>query len=278
MPDRQSQKISVVMLTYNDMGQMGRSLERFLSLVEDELFCELLILDNGSSDGTDEYLKSLTSSKVRVILSPVNLGVAKGRQTLFAAAEGDLIASLDSDVVVNGPGWFLRAKEALANNPKIGICGYSGYLARLGEGRLFLRPWNHDGRVDCVSGCCQFFPKTLLETVGLSEEFSPFWCEDTDFCFQALHNGYQVWQVSGRGELEHTYHSITSRSGDPRKERHEALLASKWRGRVSLLGASRRARAVLMVEVASKKAFDGLSSAVDACKARLTRALTASQG
>jgi len=274
MLDQHLQQVSIVMLTHNDMGGIAHTLERFLPLVDHELFCEMLILDNGSSDGTGEYLQSIKSwPKLRAILSDVNLGVAKGRQALFAAAKGDLIASLDSDVSVNGIGWFLRAKEALNKNPRIGICGCSGYLARLGVNSLFLRPWNYDSRVDCVSGFCQFFPKKLLETVRISEEFSPFWCEDTDFCFQAIQNGYQVRHISGNGELDHTYHSITSRCGDPRKHKHEALLAHKWKDRISLIGASRLARSLLVAEVATKKAFGGLLSAVRACIARLTRAL-----
>jgi GT2 family glycosyltransferase len=263
MPNHYLQTISIVMLTHNDMGGIARTLERFLPLVEDDLFCEMLILDNGSTDGTSEYLQSVTSSsKVRVILSAVNLGVAKGRQALFAAAKGDLIASLDSDVSVNGTGWFLRAKEALHKSPRIGICGCSGYLARLGANSLFLRPWNYDSRVDCVSGFCQFFPKKLLETVQLSDDFSPFWCEDTDFCFQAIQNGYQVRHISGNGELDHTYHSITSRRDDPRKQRHEALLARKWKDRIPLMGASWLARIALLAEVAAKKAFRALFSGI----------------
>jgi GT2 family glycosyltransferase len=265
MPDQALQQISIVMLTHNDMGVIARTLERFLPLVEGELFCEMLILDNGSSDGTSEYLQSVkSSSKVRVIPSAVNLGVAKGRQALFAAAKGDLIASLDSDVSVNGAGWFLRAKEALNKNPRIGICGCSGYLVRLGVNGLFLRPWNYDSRVDCVSGFCQFFPKKLLETVKISDEFSPFWCEDTDFCFQAIQNGYEIRHISGNCELDHTYHSIVSRRDDPRKQRHEALLAHKWKDRIPLIGASWLARGGLIAEVAIKRAFGWLFSGVHA--------------
>ena len=70
MPDQALQQISIVMLTHNDMGVIARTLERFLPLVEGELFCEMLILDNGSSDGTSEYLQSVkSSSKVRVIIA-----------------------------------------------------------------------------------------------------------------------------------------------------------------------------------------------------------------
>jgi GT2 family glycosyltransferase len=275
MLDQRLQQVTIVMLTYNDMAGIAHRLERLLSLVEDDLFCELIILDNGSSDGTGEYLQSVQSSsksspKFKVILSDTNLGVAKGRHVLFAAAKGDFIASLDSDVVINGTGWFLRAKEAFSRNARTGVCGCSGYLAKLGGDRLFLTPWNYGTRVDCVSGFCQFFPKKMLETVAISEEFSPFWCEDTDFCFQAIQSGYQVRQISGNGELEHTYNSITSRCGDPRKQRHEAILALKWKDRIPLIGASRLARSVLFAEVATKNLFVGLFSAFHACIARVT--------
>jgi GT2 family glycosyltransferase len=235
--------ISVVMLTHNDLGRTRRCLGTILAVLPDALFVELLILDNASTDGTREYVLSLAGTgKVRVLTSPGNLGVAAGRQRLFSEARGAIIASLDSDVEIRGPGFFLRARALLAADPAVGICGASGYLVRFSEGRLGLVPWEREGRVDCVSGFCQVFPRHLLQHIRLDEDFSPFWCEDTDFCFQAKTLGWHIHRLDPEPYLTHTYRSIDSRPRDPLKAEHEALLVRKWAGRVPLIGASRSQR------------------------------------
>lgn len=233
-------KISIVVLTHNDINNVNDSISKILSILDDELFEELIILDNASSDGTRKFLDSIQyTKKLRLIFSDSNLGVAGGRFRLFKEAKGDIIASLDSDVQVNGKDYFKRAKELLYANDTIAICGASGYLAHISNGDLNLRPSNKNQNVDCVSGFCHIFRRKLLNEIQISQEFFPFWCEDTDFCFQAIEKGYKIRQLNGGPGLIHTYKSIATRSNDPLKIKHERLLARKWNGRIRLKGSFR---------------------------------------
>lgn len=234
---RGTKTISIAMLTYNDMSHIKISISRILDVLKDDLFEELLILDNGSSDGTREILESLENiDKIRVIFSCTNLGVAGGRRRLFHEAKGDIIASLDSDVEICGAGYFKRAQRLLTKNWRIAICGASGYRVNIKNSNLYLKPCIKNQRVDCVSGFCQIFRREILNEIQVSEEFSPFWCEDTDFCFQALEKGYSIRRLDGSSDLIHTYKSIVKRKNDPLKTKHEQLLAWKWEGRIKLLG------------------------------------------
>jgi glycosyltransferase involved in cell wall biosynthesis len=58
---------------------------------------ELLIVDDGSTDGTADYLKKLTDPRIRAIGGPENRGVGSARNLGIAEAKGELIAFQDSD-------------------------------------------------------------------------------------------------------------------------------------------------------------------------------------
>jgi GT2 family glycosyltransferase len=237
------QSVSIVMLTHDDMRHTGSSLATVLDVLDDALIEELLILDNGSTDGTREFVLSLGAHpKVRVLTSEHNLGVAVGRTRLFAAARGSVIASLDSDVVLRGVGYLRRACAALAQDPLVGVCGASGYLVHFDGGMFGLIPCQSEREVDCVSGFCHVFRRSLLDRVQIDCEFSPFWCEDTDFCFQAKALGLRIRSLDPGNDLSHRYRSIDERRNDPRKAAHEAKLVRKWNGRVRLLGERRLPR------------------------------------
>ncbi|MEE4280268.1 MAG: glycosyltransferase [Halieaceae bacterium] len=230
-------RLSVVMLTHNALETTRTCLGSILAILPEPMFEELLILDNASSDGTREYILSLAGiDKVRVICSDQNLGVARGRDRLFALARGPLIASLDSDVMLKGSGFLRAARALLVGDPDIGICGASGYRVHFSGGQLHLKPYTKEGAVDCVSGFCQIFPRQLLERIRIDTRFSPFWCEDTDFCFQARAQGFGIHRLEPEPGLHHCYRSIDARRDDPRKAHHEAMLVRKWSGRVALLG------------------------------------------
>ena len=65
---------------------------------------EVLLLDNGSSDGTAEWVRR-RHPEVRLIESPVNLGFCAGNNRLMEAAEGDAVAFLNNDTRPE-PGWL----------------------------------------------------------------------------------------------------------------------------------------------------------------------------
>jgi glycosyltransferase involved in cell wall biosynthesis len=157
---------------------------------------EILVVDDGSSDGTLEILKSYGSSIH--LIQQVNQGVAATRNTLSRKAQGDLVAFLDHDDI-----WHPRYLESqyrnYQNNPKfvayvsghVNFEGYgkfswtenskfAGYGVEILEPLNFLRKYNTD---TANFGSMSFIavPKQVLIEMG-SEPFRISGVDDSYFC------------------------------------------------------------------------------------------------
>ena len=86
---------SVVIPTCNRVATIGRALQSVLVQTMDDY--EVIIVDDGSTDGTQELLAALDCTRCRVLRNPVNVGVSASRNRGVAAANGEFIAFLDDD-------------------------------------------------------------------------------------------------------------------------------------------------------------------------------------
>jgi GT2 family glycosyltransferase len=84
---------------------------------------ELLVVDNGSRDGSPELIKSIAreDARVRLIRMDHNVGPAKARNVGVANANGGLFAFLDNDTVVD-PDWLLHLVTIFVHDRTIGAC------------------------------------------------------------------------------------------------------------------------------------------------------------
>jgi glycosyltransferase involved in cell wall biosynthesis/phosphoserine phosphatase len=86
---------SVVIPTHNRARTVGRAINSVLGQTLDDY--EIVIVDDGSSDGTRELLAPLQAARCRVVRNEVNVGVSASRNRGVEAARGDVIAFLDDD-------------------------------------------------------------------------------------------------------------------------------------------------------------------------------------
>ena len=91
-------KISVVIPTYNRLNSLKRVLEALDKQVLLEPF-EVVVVSDGSTDGTDEYLKTLHPSFHLTAVSQKNQGAACARNLGIQRARGEIILFIDDDVV-----------------------------------------------------------------------------------------------------------------------------------------------------------------------------------
>lgn len=112
-------KLSIVFLNYNRLAETRYTLEQLFWLWEQRHDIEVIAIDNGSTDGTKEFLQTQTHW-VQVIYLPNNSGIA-GYNEGFQQAQGNYLLVLDDDSHPVDHITLDRIIECLDTHPEIGI-------------------------------------------------------------------------------------------------------------------------------------------------------------
>jgi len=110
--------ISVVLATYNRAGLLPRAIASVLA--QDGARFELIVVDDASTDGTQEYLATLAEPRIRVVRAARNLGPGGARNLGLDAARTEIVAFLDSDDAYRA-GRLAVPLAALAADPAL-VC------------------------------------------------------------------------------------------------------------------------------------------------------------
>src|SRR3954471_10604473 len=95
--DADYRRLTVVMPCFNERATLRKALDRLLA-VEMPLPTEVLVVDDGSTDGCLDTIEDLVDSgAVRLVKQPVNQGKGAALQRGFVEASGDLLTILDAD-------------------------------------------------------------------------------------------------------------------------------------------------------------------------------------
>jgi glycosyltransferase involved in cell wall biosynthesis len=175
--------VSVVIPTYNRAGLVCRALTSVL--YQDFGDCEILVVDDGSTDHTPERLKRF-GSLLKVLRHPQNRGVSAARNTGIMASCGDFIAFLDSDDYWL-PGKLSAQVDFFRRHPKAVACQTQERWIRRGRRvnpmKKHLKPsgdiFEPSLKLCLVSPSSVMLRRTLLHEVGLFDESLPA-CEDYD--------------------------------------------------------------------------------------------------
>ena len=207
--------VSIVILCCNEVETTRLCLESLRT--HTEVPYELILVDNGSTDGTIEYLQAFAQqgqgpTQLVLIRNEANKGFAAGVNQALPHARGEYVLLLNNDTVLT-PGWLdgLLVQAARAEVQPLGMVGpvsnevpapqrvESGYgreLARLPEFANARRE-SHRGQaleVERLSGFCVLIPRAVLERVGLLDErFGLGFFEDDDLGVRIRRAGYRLW-------------------------------------------------------------------------------------
>ena len=88
-------KLSVIMPVHNEVKTVNEIIERVL---EKSIVYELIIVDDGSTDGTIEEVKKISSDKIKIFKHETNKGKGAAVRTGFDAASGDVVVIQDADL------------------------------------------------------------------------------------------------------------------------------------------------------------------------------------
>ncbi len=91
-------KISVVIPVYNEKSTIAELITRVKNVPLEK---EIIIIDDYSSDGTREVLKTLSESSVKIIFHEINQGKGAALRTGFSHVKGDVVIIQDADLEYN---------------------------------------------------------------------------------------------------------------------------------------------------------------------------------
>lgn len=218
MPAPACPLVSVVVVTYDGLDWTRACLA---SLLDGETWprLEVIVVDNGSTDGTPDYLRELMAGdrRVRVLFNETNRGFPAANNQGLRAAAGEILVLLNNDTVVP-PGLLGRLVYPLRADPEIGlICpttNFSGNESKVDPGYTDLAdlPRYASERARAYAGeafdipvaamYCVALRRDVLETVGLLDEaFGIGLFEDDDYSSRVRDAGYRV--VCGESAYVH---------------------------------------------------------------------------
>ena len=125
---------SVVVPAYNATRTIGATIGSILRQTREDL--ELIVVDDGSSDGTPDFVRELGSKDERLqLIEQPNAGTAGARNTGVGAARADLISFLDNDDMWM-PGYLEAMDRALARAPEAGFSYTDAWILNDATGRI----------------------------------------------------------------------------------------------------------------------------------------------
>lgn len=208
-------RTSIVIPSYNGIAYTEACLAALEETLPAGLECEIIVVDDGSTDGTSERLRTLANSnrRLKVLRNETNCGFIVTCNKGASAATGEVLVFLNNDTLPQ-PGWLVPLLRLLRDRKDTGAVGGklmfpSGRLQEAGDvifrdgsGANFGRGdydaddplYSYAREVDYCSGALLTTPRALFrELGGFDDRFSPGYYEETDYCFRVRQKGYRVY-------------------------------------------------------------------------------------
>ncbi len=216
-------KIAVIILNYNGIDDTIDCLKSIRTLEKDGNNLEIIVVDNNSSDGSQEVLSKLKD--IHLIKNSSNLGYSGGNNVgikYVLKKNSDFILILNNDTVVDKRllmNLVEAAKSADIISPKIYFSKgyefrkswYRGYdLGKviwyaggnidwvniigkhIGVDEVDKNQYDKPRETDFATGACMFVKSEVLKKIGLFDEKYFLYLEDMDFCTRAQKAGFKI--------------------------------------------------------------------------------------
>ena len=200
---------TVVIPNWNGKHLLEKYIPHLITALAGNPENELLVVDNGSADGSAEFLRA-NFPGVNVLALPENLGFGGGSNAGFRAAKNDIVVLLNSDMRVAHD--FLAPLLEGFEDPEVFAVSCQIYFsdpAKLREETGLTQAWWQDGMLrvrhridDAVTdlfpcfygggGSCAYDRAKFLELGGFDHLLAPFYLEDTEISFMAWKRGWKV--------------------------------------------------------------------------------------
>lgn len=214
-------QVSVVIVNYNGRRYLADCLKALR--YTDDLDIEVIVVDNGSTDGSLDLLAQDGRTSLKVIRAKLNLGFGRANNLGASVARGKYYLLLNTDCFLR-PGALETLVTVLEERPGVGIVGprllnangtlqpschnfplptvlflEQSLLWKLLVGIPFLRdrfliasPHDRERRVDWMAGACLLVRAEAYRAAGGFDERYFFYWEETDLCLRITQLGWGV--------------------------------------------------------------------------------------
>lgn len=192
--------VSYVIATYNRKDTIVEVMQTVFA--QDYQNIEVIVVDNGSTDGTEAILKTRFSNEQNFLLIRVdqNMGAARGKNEGMRNAKGDFIIILDDDALLESKNATSKIVEKFNHDNGVGLLNlksvdyYTRQIAR-DEFPHVDKSLNADKEFETsyFVGVGHAVRKEVIEKVGMyCEGFFPYAFEELDWSFRILDGGYKI--------------------------------------------------------------------------------------
>ena len=191
--------LSVIVPVYNERVTVAEIIRR-IRAVDVPVDVEVIVVDDGSSDGTDKVLSALADSTVRVLTHPVNQGKGAAIRTGMGVARGDLLLIQDADLEYDPEDWPRLLQPILRGKARV------VYGSRFTGERINMLPLHWIGNrflslvtnllysstMSDMETCYKLFDRQVLDGLTIESDRFDF---EPEITAKILRRGFRIYEV-----------------------------------------------------------------------------------
>lgn len=219
-------KSSVILVTWNSCEYIGECLDSLLTQNVPRKQYEIIIVDNGSQDGTVEFLHDKYAG-LKIFVNEIN-NYSSANNLGFKKSSGNYISFLNPDTRVEQD-WLNKMIRTLDEHPKAGVVTSKIYenkpvLYSVGMNQIDGLDWvpignseedrgQYDGvyKVSYINHCSCLYRRKCLDEVGLLDEDFMMYHEDVDMSLRVKRAGWHL-MVNSESIVHHQVHGSIIKS------------------------------------------------------------------
>ncbi len=227
--------LSIVIVSWNVREKLEKNLKAIYESKSNFSF-EVFVVDNNSSDGSVEMVKS-NFLRVNLIVNSNNKGFAKANNQAIKKSKGDFVLLLNPDMQVQSD-TLEKMLKWMQDNKQASVAGCHLVNKKdetIPHIRCFPTVWNQlaiilkiphmlpgvlnkylftnfdykkESKVDSIRGSFFMIRREMIEKIGGLDERYFIWFEEVDYCKQVYENGGEVWYTSVAKCVDHVGQSF----------------------------------------------------------------------
>lgn len=246
-------KLTLAVICFNQLNDTKQVWGSFIHTIEDKENVEILVIDNGSTDGTSEWIQRFVFPHFpdhRIIRNEENVGVIPALNQIWKTARGDIVACIHNDLILYDKGWDKRVVDLFKGHPRCGLAGFFGAEGMGADGgRMnchcnFLEAELHatrdvgEKRVVMFDGISLIYRKEMLDEVGgFDTRYIYHHRYDLDISLTSHYANWENWFI---GVACHHMNGVTANRPDYQKWAEVKMGTSGYTGDLAIYNQNNR--------------------------------------